>query len=320
MAIHLKKIQNVSKRDLQWYSRCYSVAHSNIWNTTVKLFLKHLTLPLKVTLHRNYPRWNSVSCYIMTVQNSIHVLWMHLHKLSKLWSSFLNTLYIQNNLLLIVLYEYFFDIVNGIIYCFAFSDVISLAAKCLFEIIMAVECRLLSLGIWRHIVRQIFIGVSQEPTSTSPRVKFQAEIIGTQCHIIRQIFTDVSEEPTSSMFRLATCTLRIHSWRLHIRTFFVLTHVCPQYQCRSMLKMTVVWDVTYSLKDVYWLLKEHSIYIYGAQEDFSYFKNEVSSQKTILNMFPLATADMNQQYTSISWLRHYATSWKVAGSSPDEVI
>jgi hypothetical protein len=30
--------------------------HSNIWNTIVKLFLKHFVLPVKIALNRNYPR------------------------------------------------------------------------------------------------------------------------------------------------------------------------------------------------------------------------------------------------------------------------
>jgi hypothetical protein len=33
-------MHGVSKGALQWYSRCY-LSHSNIWNTIVKLFLKH---------------------------------------------------------------------------------------------------------------------------------------------------------------------------------------------------------------------------------------------------------------------------------------
>jgi hypothetical protein len=57
----------VSKRDLQRYSKCYCATsvtktfslhspHSNIWNTIVKHFLKYPTLPLEVTMNRNYPR------------------------------------------------------------------------------------------------------------------------------------------------------------------------------------------------------------------------------------------------------------------------
>jgi hypothetical protein len=80
------KIQGVSKRVLQLYSKCYCVAnvtktltlkcvqtirllrcwwkvwtrfrnspHSNIWNTIARLFLKHPALPVEVALNRNYP-------------------------------------------------------------------------------------------------------------------------------------------------------------------------------------------------------------------------------------------------------------------------
>jgi hypothetical protein len=71
----LIKIQVVSKRALQRYSKCYCAVsvtktftrksvqinhrsrlpHSIIWNTIVDLFLKHLALIVEVTLNRNYP-------------------------------------------------------------------------------------------------------------------------------------------------------------------------------------------------------------------------------------------------------------------------
>jgi hypothetical protein len=51
---------------------------------------------VEVTLNRNYPRLNScVFCYTMTVQNSACVLWINVYKLSKLQSSFWNSLHCQ---------------------------------------------------------------------------------------------------------------------------------------------------------------------------------------------------------------------------------
>jgi hypothetical protein len=62
-------MQSVSKWALQWYSKCYCVLQKrlhlkaykvsivqHLWNTIVKLFLKHPALPVEVTLNRNYPR------------------------------------------------------------------------------------------------------------------------------------------------------------------------------------------------------------------------------------------------------------------------
>jgi hypothetical protein len=40
------------------------------------------------------PRKTLVIFYIMTVQNIIYVIWMHLYTLPNLWSSFWNTLYL----------------------------------------------------------------------------------------------------------------------------------------------------------------------------------------------------------------------------------
>jgi hypothetical protein len=68
-----RHMQGVSKRALQWYSKCYRVAsvtkmftfngvklsivqHHGIRNTIAELFLKHPALPVKDTLNRNYPR------------------------------------------------------------------------------------------------------------------------------------------------------------------------------------------------------------------------------------------------------------------------
>jgi hypothetical protein len=36
--------------------KCKRFRNSNIWSTIVKPFLKHLALPVKFTLDRNYPR------------------------------------------------------------------------------------------------------------------------------------------------------------------------------------------------------------------------------------------------------------------------
>jgi uncharacterized alkaline shock family protein YloU len=55
----------------------------NIGNNIVKLFSKRPVLPVKVTLNREQVKLD-VSCYIMTVQNTVHLFWINLYKLLKL--------------------------------------------------------------------------------------------------------------------------------------------------------------------------------------------------------------------------------------------
>jgi hypothetical protein len=74
-------MQCVSKRALEWNSKCYSVPNITI----AKLFLKRSVLLAKAALNRNYPRPKlGVFCYIMVLQNFVHVPWINVYKLSKL--------------------------------------------------------------------------------------------------------------------------------------------------------------------------------------------------------------------------------------------
>jgi hypothetical protein len=85
----------VSKRTLQWHSKCCCVAsvtkmftikgvqtthrsRRNTWNTIVNLFLKHTALPVEVTLNHKLSQIKfSLFYYIMIVQNTVHVVWIN---------------------------------------------------------------------------------------------------------------------------------------------------------------------------------------------------------------------------------------------------
>jgi hypothetical protein len=58
----------------------------NIWDTIVKLSLKHPALTMEVILNCNYLSQVKldVFCYNITLQNTVHVLLMHLYILPKL--------------------------------------------------------------------------------------------------------------------------------------------------------------------------------------------------------------------------------------------